>query len=410
MSTDTVIDVAKPDDWDAIYRASNAAFNEDADDEISPIERLLFEPERCLVARRGGQVVGTAGISTRDLSVPGAAVPAGHVTLVTVAATARRQGILTQFMHQQFSDMRVAGEPVAALWASEGRIYQRFGYGLAARRLSLNIESREVRLAYDDAAQAGGRLREGTADELRGAMVAVYDRVRADRPGWSERHSRNWDYRLADPAQWRRGSSARRAVVHEGQDGIDGYALWRVANAWHDSGPAGEVRVMEHVAATPTAYAALWRFLLTMDLTRTTKHSYCSVDEPLLFMVDEPRRLGPRTGDALWIRVVDLPTALAARRYQSEVNVVLEVTDELVPANAGRWRLTGSPLAAACKPTGDSPDIACDVRALGAAYLGGTPLTALADAGLVRERRPGVLSAATTAFGWHRSPSAIEVF
>ena len=149
-----------------------------------------------------------------------------------------------------------------------------------------------------------------------------------------------------------------------------------------------------------------------MDLTRQTSLWLGSVDEPLMYMVDEPRRLGSRVGDGLWVRVVDVPAALAARRYAAPVDVVLEVGDALLPRNAGRWRLRviedGS---ATCTPApADEPDLALDVADLGALYLGGTPLGALAAAGRVTELRAGALRGAGTAFSWHVPPTAIEVF
>jgi predicted acetyltransferase len=407
VTDDIVIDSAVADDWEAIYKASSAAFNEDGDEAWSAVERTVFEPERTLVARRDGELVGTAGIYTRRLSVPGATVPAAHVTLISVAATARRQGVLTRFMRRQFADIQAAGEPIAVLWASEGRIYQRFGYGLAARKLSLSVDTRETRLMIP---AARGRLREGTPADLRDVLVKVYDQAYAQRPGWSERAPRHWDYRLADPEFIRRGGSARRAVIHEGTGGVDGYALWRVASKWDDGGPAGEVRVMEQVATTPEAYLALWRFLLTMDLTRTTSHWAAAVDEPLFFLVNEPRRLGAKLGDALWLRIIDVPSALSARRYAARVDVVIELADELIAGNAGRWHLTGAPDGARCTSTMEPADLVCDIRSLSTVYLGDVQLSSLAAAGLVRERRPGALAAATAAFGWHRAPSAIEVF
>jgi predicted acetyltransferase len=407
VTDDISIQVPTADDWDAYAAVLFGAFHEDPDDKVKEVERGIFEPERGLVARREGAIVGTAAVLTRRLSVPGATVPAGHVTFVAVAASARRQGVLTRFMHQQLSDIRTAGEPVAILWASEGRIYQRFGYGSAARRLSLSIDTREVRL---NRADTSGRLRESAAAELRDAIIKVYDETHAQRPGWSERAERHWDYRLADPEPWRRGATALRAVVHEGDHGVDGYALWRVAGKWDESGPAGEVRILEHVATNPGAYAALWRFLLAMDLTRTTSIWVCSVDEPLQFMVNEPRRLGARMTDGLWVRIVDVPAALSARRYPVDVDLVLEVTDDLVSENAGRWHLTGSPESATCVATTAPADLTLDISALGAAYLGGTPLDVLAAGGFIGELTPGALDAATTAFSWPRTPSPIEVF
>ena len=107
---------------------------------------------------------------------------------------------------------------------------------------------------------------------------------------------------------------------------------------------------------------------------------------------------------------MDLPAALAARRNATDVDVVLEVTDAEIPENAGRWRLRGSPSSASCEATTDEPDLRCDIRVLGAAYLGRQALYALGGAGLVDEVRPGALATASTALGWYRAPSSIEVF
>ena len=154
----------------------------------------------------------------------------------------------------------------------------------------------------------------------------------------------------------------------------------------------------------------LWRFLLSIDLTRTVRFWYAAADEPLQYLVNEPRALGGRTGDAHWVRLTDLPAALAARRYAAPVDVVLDVSDALLPENAGRWRLAADSTGATCEPTTDPADLACDVADLGAAYLGHTSLGTLAAAGRVREVRPGALAAASTAFGWYRSPSALDIF
>jgi predicted acetyltransferase len=407
VTDDIVIEVPTAADWDDFYDAVLAAFHEDPSDASRDTEALVFEIDRGLVARRDGGIVGTAGILTRQMAIPGGTVPTAHVTLISVAATARRQGILTRFMRRQFNDARAAGEPIAALWASEGRIYQRFGYGLAASKLGLTIDSREVELLLP---RADGRLREADPVDLRDTLVKLYDNAYPQRPGWSERSARHWDYRLADIEAWRRGATRLRAVVHEGAHGIDGYALWRASRAWNDAGPAGEVRVLEQIATTPEAYAALWRYLLAMDLTRTTSVWSCAPDEPLLYAVSEPRRLEARLSDALWVRVLDVPAALAARRYQTEIDAVIEVTDPLVQTNTGRWRLRGSPTSASCESTVDDADISCDVRALGTAYLGGSPLLALAASGQVTEHTPSALERASVAFGWYRAASSIEVF
>lgn len=398
--------VGTPDDWDTISSLLFAAFHSTHDQEASDLDRAIWEPERALVTTDGDTIVGHAAAFTRDMAVPGNVVPAAHVTMVGVAPTHRRRGLLNRMMRQQLRDVT---EPIAVLWASESRIYGRFGYGLAAYRLEMAVESAEVRLP---AATSPARLRAGTPAALRPELVKVYDQVRADRPGWSSRPESTWAYVLGDTAWHRGGNTELRAVVHEGIGGVDGYALWRTRGSWTgNSNPNGEVHVREVAAANLDAYLALWRFLFGIDLTRSVHYGHAAVDEPLLHLASDPRRLNTRFSDSLWVRVVDIGGALAARRYVAPVDVVFEVTDELLPENAGRWRLTATPdRPATCTRTEDPADLACDIRDLGAAYLGGTTLTALAAAGHVRELTAGALASASVAFGWHRAPVSPEVF
>lgn len=408
MSTDgLILRTARDADFPAIAELLGHAFGEEVPEEEIARDRGVFEPERDHVIVDGDEIVGNAGVYTRRLTVPGATLDCAHVTLVSVAPTYRRQGLLGRLMRAQLADVRERGEPVAALWASEGAIYQRFGYGLAAPRLSLEIEADAVRL---NAPPGDGTLHHARPEAVREALTELYERVRPSRPGWSDRSPAWWDYRLADPAALLQGATRRRALLHRGPSGVDGYALWRVKSEWDHGGPNGVVLVNELVAATPEAYAALWRFLLSVDLTRTARFPFASLDEPLTYLVTEPRRLGGRFSDGLWVRVVDVPAALAARRYAAPLDLVIEVEDPLFKENTGRWHLTGSPEKAACERTSRPADLALDLSALGAAYLGGVPLGALAAAGRVRELTRDALLTASAGFGWHRAPVAIEVF
>ncbi|GAA4598841.1 putative acetyltransferase [Actinoplanes octamycinicus] len=397
----------RPEDIAAICELLGLVFHEAFEGEAKAAEAEVYEPERSLLAEDDGVLAGHALAFGRELTVPGAVLPAAHISSVGVRPTHRRRGLLTTLMTRQLNDIAAAGrEPIAVLWASETAIYPRFGYGLATYRLKLSIMNREVRLTAAPAEPAG-RLRMGDPVALLSELSKLYDQVRTDRPGWSDRDDRWWRYVLIDPEDRRRGAGRRYAVVHDGPAGPTGYALWRVRHGWSDHGPDAEVQVDEVVAGDPPTYQALWRFLLSIDLSRRVSWRLAAVDEPLLHLVDEPRRLGGTVGDGLFVRLVDLPAALAGRRYLAPVDVVLEVTDPILAANAGRWRLTGGPDGATCARTADPADLACSVTDLGAAYLGGTSLAALAAAGRVRQLTGNDPSAA---FGWHRAPSATEVF
>jgi predicted acetyltransferase len=400
------------EDWPEISRLIGLVFHNAAEEEQRDVEGSVFEPDRSLVATDGDLIVGVAGAYTREMTVPGAILPTAHVTLVGVSPTHRRRGLLNRMMRRQLTEIAEAGrEPIAALWASETKIYPRYGYGMAAQRLIAEIMTGEITFpGPGPAADSAGKLRLVAPADAIAEFAKVYEQLRAERTGWSSRDDRWWRFVLSDLPSERGGGTELRGVVHDTPHGPTGYALWRAVDQWNPHGPEGKVQVREVVAGDPGTYAALWRFLTTIDLARTASASFLALDEPLQHLVDEPRRLGLRVSDALWIRIVDLPRALSARRYLTEVDVVLDVTDTLLPANTGRWRLTAGPDGAACTPTADPADLALTSLELGAVYLGGPALTALAAAGRVRELTPGALHAASAAFGWHRMPNPTEVF
>ena len=413
MDSEHTVDlrIATADDWEAISRMLGFVFHDTHEETMREIEGSVWEPERGLVATDGDVVVGHAAAYSRELTVPGAIVPAAHVTLVGVAPTHRRRGLLTRMMHRQLTEMaEAAREPIAVLWASETKIYPRYGYGMAGQRLQAEAMTRELTLTAPAPAEPAGRLRLADPAAAIADLSKVYEQLRPERTGWSSRDDRWWRFVLADQPALRDGATGLHAVVYDTPHGPTGYALWRTRIKWEAHGPDGRVNVREVAATDPETYATLWRFLLSIDLTRHAQASFLALDEPLLHMVDEPRRLGLQLRDALWVRVVDLPAALAARRYATPIDVVLDVTDPLLPANTGRWRLTGGPDGASCTATSDPADLSCTVLELGAAYLGGSSLASLAAAGRVRELTPGALLRASAAFGWHRLPNPTEVF
>jgi predicted acetyltransferase len=394
----THLRAARETDRDAIAELMVLVFHERLTDERRALEELITELDRSVVADDAGAVVGHACAQTRELTVPGGVIPAAHVTGVGVAPTHRRRGLLTAMMRHQLTEVP---EPVAVLWASETSIYPRFGYGPASTHIRFEAMTREVRFVSP---AAPGRLRLVQPMAALAELSDIHDRIRATRVGWSSRPENHWRFQLTETDATRDGATDLRGVIC---DDDAGYALWRVEERWDTYGPDCIVRVAEVVADDPAVYATLWRFLFGIDLARSLTFGHAAVDEPLQYMVDEPRRLGRTFANGLWLRLVDLPAALEARRYQQPVDVVIEVEDPLLPTNAGRWRLTGGPGKATCVRTDDAPDFSCGVADLGAAYLGGTPLAALAAAGRVRQLTGNL---PTAAFGWERAPSPIESF
>jgi predicted acetyltransferase len=392
-----------PREFDAFCEVPIQAFN-DADRPAEAVEqeRVVFEFDRSLAAFDGDAIVGTTAAYSFQLTVPGGFVGAGGVTFVSVLPSHRRRGILSAMMRHQLADIAARGEPVAALFASESVIYGRYGYGCASGQLSLTIRRGEGALNPAAARSAGTghdsvRLRVAQPDELRTELARVYDSAIPHRPGMMARDKRWWQSILADPEFDRRGMSSLKCLLAADDSGPSGYALYRTKPDWDDDGlPSGSLSVGELIAADGAATAALWADLLTRDLIGEVVARQRPVDDPLLDMLADRRRARAYLTDGLWIRLTDVPAALCSRRYCCAADVVLEVTDELLPANAGRWRLQcpapADGAAASCERTKAAADIELPVAALGAGYLGGIRLTALATAGVVTEHKQGTLA------------------
>jgi predicted acetyltransferase len=400
-----------PTEFTAYHAMTSQSFLEDTRAEDRELELATFEYDRSIAAFAGDQVVGSAAAYSRRLTVPGAELPVAGVSWVAVRSTHRRRGVLTAMMRKQLDEMHERGtESVAILWASEPAIYGRFGYGQAATGCRLEVDSALSRIRRE--VPRPGRLRNVSTEEVeRDALVAVYEAVRRARVGWLDRSTGWWDARLADPEHWRHGAAALRCLVHEDDAGtVDGYVLYAPKQGWEPTGPHGELLIRELVTDDPGAYASMWGYLLDHDLVRVVRHRLAAVDEPLVHLVDNMRAVQRPVGDTLWVRLVDLPAALAARTYLMPVDVVLEVTDDWCPWNTGRYRLSGDRTGATCVPSTDAADLSLPVSALGAAYLGGTTLAVLGAAGVVCEIRPAALTDTSAAFSGVRPPHCPEIF
>jgi predicted acetyltransferase len=402
-----------PEEFDDYYRVAMHAFHGSP---LSEGERELslasLEFDRTLAAFDGREVVGTAAVYTYELSVPGhRTVPAAGVTWVSVLPSHRRRGVLSSMMRLQLDDVRDRGEPLAVLWASEAGIYPRYGYGRSMWHTDFTLHRGEGALANAALFLGDGRLRmrlritepEAALPELE----KVYDAVLPSRPGFITRTDLWWQRAIYDPADSRRGSSPLHCLLAEDETGPRGYALYSGQSQWDEiSLPGGVLRVREMIADGPEAGAALWADLLSRDLTSDFHLYKRPVDDALLFQLADVRRARPVLKDALWTRIIDVPSALAGRGYSAPVDVVIEVQDRLIPANAGRWHLATAGVAAtaSCVPTTAAADVALDVTELGAAYLGGTTIGSMAAAGLVTELRHGAVRELSAAMSWDLAP------
>nr|WP_042194443.1 GNAT family N-acetyltransferase [Kibdelosporangium sp. MJ126-NF4]CEL21322.1 UPF0256 protein SAV5428 [Kibdelosporangium sp. MJ126-NF4]CTQ96111.1 UPF0256 protein SAV5428 [Kibdelosporangium sp. MJ126-NF4] len=403
--SDLTVRTATDADFESVFTTFMSAFLHEIKDKDREWYRNEWDPDRLHIALDGDEVVGTAAVLTRRMTLPGAGQrPFAAVTTVTVKADQRRRGAMTRLMRAQLHELHDQGrEPFAALWASEGGIYGRFGYGVASTYSQASIPKG---LRFRPGTDVGeDRVRLVAREKALPLVAELYDRIAPGRTGWLSRDERTWTLYLWDPEHFRDGASALQFAIHP-----DGYVLYRTKRKEGDRGPEGELSVHEFAAATPVASAALWRFLLDFDLIAEIDVPL-ALDDSLIHVLQDARQVVRKQRDALWVRLVDLDRALADRRYSAPLDTVFEVTDALCPWNEGKWRLVvDSSGAATVERTEADADLRADITDLGAAYLGGTRLTELAAAGRVLELTPGALAPASRAFLADDQPFCPEVF
>ena len=398
---DVEIRTIAEDEFEVYLRAIGLSFSGATTAEDVERERLVVEIDRCLAALDEGRIVGGAMAVSFHITVPGGTqVAAAGVTGVGVQPTHRRRGINTSLMRAQLDDIRSRGEPIAALYASEGGIYGRFGYGLASFLGEIDLEV--GRSSFIRGYRSTGRVRLLPRSDALPLMRQVYDRAQPRLPGMIALDDRWWECLFFEGEKDK--DDPRFLAVHD-TDGVpDAFASYRVKHDWTDSLPKLELTVGHLVATSPQAYADIWRYVFDIDLVDRVKASNRPVDDPLFHLIEEPRRLRFRTGDGLRVRLVDVPAALQARGYVGSGRIVVGVEDPFCPWNEGRYGLEVTGGAATCQRTDDEPDIACSATDLASTYFGGTSFRQLHRAGRVDERRPGGLERADALFASDPAP------
>jgi predicted acetyltransferase len=394
------------DEWPDFGRQVSLAFHEAP----TPGERerwaASFEYPRSLAVFDGDRIVATAAAESNELTLPGLTrAPAAAVIAVTVYAPYRRRGLLRRMMARQLADVQERGEALAILTASESSIYQRFGYGAAADEVSYTI-------SRDHADFVSVPAWDGTVEIVdeagaRAVLPDTYEAVRLRQPGAIRRSPSWWDGYFSADNGLRKGEKVRFTLVARGAGGVvEAYAAYTVTRAWPEGLGSHTLDLHQMISVNDKARAALWHFLLTrIDLVQTVVIGNSPVDEPLRWLLADPRRLRLRyRNDLLWLRIVDVPAALAACRYALPGSLVLEVHDRFRPETAGRYRLEGSPEGATCSRTGAEPDLSLAIEDLGSLYLGGVSPAALARAGRVREETSGALRRAGAMFACEPAP------
>ena len=386
-------------EFDLWSRAEALGFADHATDEYVRIERSMAELDRSFGAFDGDRTVGTTTTRSSSMTIPGGSESLGFVDNVTVLPTHRRRGIMTQLISAQLRQIHERGETLSALTASESLIYERFGYGVAtwADYWTIQRTHTEFKVPPD----AGGRLEFVGADAARDEWPRLHARVAQERSGMVHYGVDYWRACLADEEFQRRGASEFFHVAYLRNGGVSGLVTYRIREH--------TVLTVFLLGEDAEVEAELWRYCFGIDLMNEVRTFNQPTDDPLPWRLVDPRQLRRSTRDHMWLRLVDVRRALAARKYDGEGVVVLKVLDDFCEWNEGVYRLETGPDGAKCSRTTTSADLELTAAELAAVYLGGNTFSTLARAGRVREQTKGTLYAADRLFRTPRQPWSLEL-
>lgn len=355
-----------------------------------------------------GYPVGTYGTMVHSLNVGAGLIDAHQITAVSVRTSHRRKGILRHMITRDLQEAKGRGLALAVLTASEATIYGRFGFGCATFTQSIEVDVRE---RFEIAGPQAGITTLVAREHAASLAERVFELFHGRTFGSLGRQS---SYPRRASGEWGRERPAedrgvRMAVHFDAAGEPAGYVSYKFAG-W-DTTPY-TVRIVDLVAATPSAYLELWRYLGALDLVQVISWEGARRDDALPWALRDRRCYTVKgTDDVLWVRLLDVVTALTARCYAADGRVSLNVLDDLGLV-AGTYSLTvaGGVPAVEQIDAEAAPDATLTVNALGSLYLGGVEASTLAAGGGLTAHAEDAVVRLNALFGLSREPYCITHF
>ena len=383
-------------------------------DDIARLRNDRAELDRLVAAVDTGsqRIVGTGGADSYSLTVPGGAgVPMAGVAYMTASVTHRRQGAFSSMMAQIHDAARERGDIISGLWASQAHLYGRFDYGMAINSYDWEIDPSfgdftHSPISPDDESDAHVYFID--ADEAAAMLPGIYEQMRLATAGSVDRNAGRWRYELFDEERVRGGASPLFFAICEEDGEQTGYVAYRMRRIGDSD--MGTLEIVEQVSVTDTAHATMWRFILNFDLVGKITAENRPSDDPLWWMLSDPRRLIRKSHDSLWIRLLDIPKALEARTYNADGRLKIGLVSESQPAVAGTYVLEIDDSKASVKKTTDKPDVIMTPADLSAIYLGGVAPGPLVEAGRIDAVTTGSLAKLHGMFSTDSAPWCAHYF
>ena len=364
-------------------------------------------PEWTLCAYVDGVLASIFSDIPFTMRANGRAMPLAGVSTVGTQPEYRRRGLARRIHTQAFGRMREAGQPVASLWASQAAIYQRYGYAMSTAAWSYTIDTVDIR--FHDGDGGSGRVERIDLDTGYDTLKDIYIQFVADRTAYLHRAKALWLRNALEPVK--ADGPVWVAVCHDHEGTARGYVVYTLRGQKVEHPARDQELVIRDLAwLDADAYRSLWSFVASHDLVGSVRWSGAPVDDPAAEFLMEPRMLNARSQEGIWSRIVDVPTAFAARGYDVAGEVTVEVeADAQTPWNDGAWHLECSPEGAHARSSRETPDIRLNVKALASLWSGFRSASELARWGLVEGDRQA-LARADDVFRTRHAPHCPDHF
>ena len=379
------------------------AFGDGPDNLIARVTR----PEWTLCAFDDGKLATSFSTLPFTMRANGMAMRLAGVSTVGTQPEYRRRGLVRRIHTQALLQMRDAGQSVAALWASQAAIYQRYGYAMSTVLRAYSVDTVDIR--FHDGDGGTGRVERIALEDGYDVIKAIYIEFIADRMCYLHRAKDLWLNNVLDPEE--EDGPIWVAICHDTAGRATGYVVYTLRADKVDHPARGqELKVRELVWLDQDAYRSLWSFIAGHDLVGRVTWNAAPADDPAFEFFLEPRLLGARDHEGAWYRIVDVPAALAGRGYDVSSDIALGIADDpLTPWNDGVWRLETGSEGAHVHATTRSADLQMGVKALASLFTGFRSATELANWGLL-EGNPDAVIRADAIFRTRHAPHCPDHF
>ncbi len=361
-------------DLDAYFDIRSQAFGRPEADRISWTTRVR-DDAFAVGAFDGGRLVGGARVLPAAQWTVGRSVPMGGVAGVVVRPEDRGRGVCRTLMEHALQWMRDHEISVSTLHPASTRVYRSGGWEIAGGQGGFRVPSRSLAAIRFGSDLEVGRL---TAQDWP-AVRSCYEQVAPSHHGYVDRSETFWAMR--EPA-----ADAHGAFTYGVRDRSDpgqllGYIRYR--QALGRDGWGYELTVDECIGRDLATTATLWRFIGANSMQ--VEHTEVAIphEDELLLLLDE-QDLRPGLFNRWMHRIVDLPNAISRRGFLVDANgeIALQIQDPWAGGTGGTWTITVVDGVGMARPSpGVEPEVALDIGALSALYIGRFSAASLVGAG-----------------------------